>query len=212
MATKVKGLLKGLRYISQIFDEQKEPDMQIGYPTDVKHVAHIGWDGPSANNNTPSWMSEFESTPEVSSRSLDTFGEAKLTSEDTKRTGAGIQESLLRQIKSTGNASPANSPRWSLDAPKQSRRQRSTDAVSSDSPSQDSPGSTRHARRNRKLNLGNDSPSQDLPAVPKHSRRRKSKGSSGSGSSKSQRSKDHTSPPDIPFSDMGSGSLSGQEL
>lgn len=131
---------------------------------------------------------------------------------DTKRTGAGIQESLLRQIKSAGNASPANSPRWSLDAPKQSRRQRSTDAVSSDSPSRDSPGSTRHARRNRKLNLGNDdSPSQDLPAVPKHSRRRKSKGSSGSGSSKSQRSKDHTSPPDIPFTDMGSGSVSGQE-
>lgn len=120
-------------------DDQKEPDMQIGYPTDVKHVAHIGWDGPSANN-TPSWvypihlhassvstisslllsknrlitcrccqlasltprlginhasvhvtmvvmiiwfmqMREFESTPEVSSRSLDSFGEAKLTSE-----------------------------------------------------------------------------------------------------------------------------------
>lgn len=130
---------------------------------------------------------------------------------DMKRTGAGIQESLLRQIKSAGNASPANSPGWSLDAPKQSRRQRSTDAVSSDSPSQDSPVSNRHARRNRKLNLGNDSPSQDLPAVPKHSRRRKSKGSSGSGSSKSQRSKDHTSPPDIPFTDMGSGSISGQE-
>ena len=29
--------------------------MEIGYPTDVKHVAHIGWDGgPSVN--TPSWV------------------------------------------------------------------------------------------------------------------------------------------------------------
>lgn len=28
--------------------------MQIGNPTDVKHVAHIGWDGPSVN--TPSWV------------------------------------------------------------------------------------------------------------------------------------------------------------
>ncbi len=28
--------------------------MQIGFPTDVKHVAHIGWDGPSTN--TPSWV------------------------------------------------------------------------------------------------------------------------------------------------------------
>ena len=84
----MKGLLRGLRYISQIFgmevlslmvlvhqtnswqnkqsymmcsflgvidrnfncvadNDEKEPEMQIGYPTDVKHVAHIGWDGPS---------------------------------------------------------------------------------------------------------------------------------------------------------------------
>lgn len=28
--------------------------MQIGYPTDVKHVAHIGWDGPSVN--APNWV------------------------------------------------------------------------------------------------------------------------------------------------------------
>lgn len=28
--------------------------MQIGFPTDVKHVAHIGSDGPAAN--TPSWV------------------------------------------------------------------------------------------------------------------------------------------------------------
>lgn len=35
-------------------DNEKEQDMQIGYPTDVKHVAHIGWDGPSVNS--PSWV------------------------------------------------------------------------------------------------------------------------------------------------------------
>ncbi|RRT71756.1 hypothetical protein B296_00002190 [Ensete ventricosum] len=28
--------------------------MQIGFPTDVKHVAHIGWDGPSVSS--PSWV------------------------------------------------------------------------------------------------------------------------------------------------------------
>ncbi|GLT41279.1 hypothetical protein SLA2020_153540 [Shorea laevis] len=33
--------------------------MQIGLPTDVKHVAHIGWDGPSVNS-TPSWMNDFK--------------------------------------------------------------------------------------------------------------------------------------------------------
>ncbi|EOA36712.1 hypothetical protein CARUB_v10012323mg [Capsella rubella] len=57
MAT-VKGLLKGLRYITQIFDEEKDKDMQIGFPTDVKHVAHIGSDGPATN--MPSWMGDFK--------------------------------------------------------------------------------------------------------------------------------------------------------
>lgn len=28
--------------------------MEIGFPTDVKHVAHIGWDGPS--DSAPSWV------------------------------------------------------------------------------------------------------------------------------------------------------------
>lgn len=32
----------------------KEREMEIGYPTDVKHVAHIGWDGPSGT--APSWV------------------------------------------------------------------------------------------------------------------------------------------------------------
>lgn len=35
-------------------EEEKEPEMQIGLPTDVKHVAHIGWDGPSIES--PSWV------------------------------------------------------------------------------------------------------------------------------------------------------------
>lgn len=40
----------------------KEREMEIGYPTDVKHVAHIGWDGPSGT--APSWMNEFKTAPE----------------------------------------------------------------------------------------------------------------------------------------------------
>ncbi|XP_062220921.1 CRIB domain-containing protein RIC7-like [Phragmites australis] len=35
--------------------------MQIGNPTDVKHVAHIGWD--NASVTAPSWMNEFKATP-----------------------------------------------------------------------------------------------------------------------------------------------------
>ncbi|XP_072146426.1 uncharacterized protein [Setaria viridis] len=59
----MKGLLKGLRYISQIFDA-KEPEMQIGNPTDVKHVAHIGWD--NASVTAPSWVAA--STPDRAMR------------------------------------------------------------------------------------------------------------------------------------------------
>lgn len=40
--------------------EDEEPEMQIGYPTDVKHVAHIGWDGPSVSSN-PSWVMSYVS-------------------------------------------------------------------------------------------------------------------------------------------------------
>ncbi|CAJ2632952.1 unnamed protein product [Trifolium pratense] len=70
---KMKGLLKGLRILSQIFDE-KEQEIEIGNPTDVKHVAHIGWDGPTENNN-PSWMNEFKSTSERSSGPLNMNGD-----------------------------------------------------------------------------------------------------------------------------------------
>lgn len=38
--------------------------MEIGYPTEVKHVAHIGWDSP--NGNGPTWMNEFKTAPDFS--------------------------------------------------------------------------------------------------------------------------------------------------
>ncbi|KAK9991776.1 hypothetical protein SO802_026761 [Lithocarpus litseifolius] len=211
MATKVKGIFKGLRYISQIFDE-KEPEMQIGYPTDVKHVAHIGWDGPSADS--PSWMREYKSTQEDSSGTLDSFGEAKLSFEDKKPSGPEIQEPLLRNIRSSSNGSPGISPRWSLDAQKSSRHHSLMDSSDSPTPSPSPSSTTRHTRRLRNLNHGHDSPSQDSPPVPKYSRRRKSKGSSGSsgGSIRSSRSKGQNSLPDIPFSDTVFGPGSGHDV
>ncbi|MBA0811717.1 hypothetical protein Gohar_003589 [Gossypium harknessii] len=50
MATKIKRLYKKFKNISRIF-AVKEKKMEIGYPTDVKHVTHIGWDTPS--HSTP---------------------------------------------------------------------------------------------------------------------------------------------------------------
>uniref|UniRef100_A0ACD6AB84 Uncharacterized protein n=1 Tax=Avena sativa TaxID=4498 RepID=A0ACD6AB84_AVESA len=67
MAYKMKGVFKGLRVISQIF-VVKEQEMEIGYPTDVKHVAHIGWDSPTGSAATsPGWMNDTKGSPDFSS-------------------------------------------------------------------------------------------------------------------------------------------------
>ncbi|EER93105.1 hypothetical protein BDA96_01G014500 [Sorghum bicolor] len=56
VATGVSRLMKGIRSLSHMFaaydgdeEEEEEREMVIGYPTDVQHVGHIGWDG---HNNT----------------------------------------------------------------------------------------------------------------------------------------------------------------
>ncbi|XP_047056338.1 CRIB domain-containing protein RIC4-like [Lolium rigidum] len=60
----VARLLRGFKNLShQIFavhdeedDEDEEQEMVIGLPTDVKHVAHIGWDGStSTTTSLRSW-------------------------------------------------------------------------------------------------------------------------------------------------------------
>ncbi|XWS12802.1 hypothetical protein CRYUN_Cryun37aG0121500 [Craigia yunnanensis] len=47
----------------------KEREMEIGYPTDVKHVAHIGLDGPSGT--APCWINEFNTDPNFTATSID---------------------------------------------------------------------------------------------------------------------------------------------
>ncbi|KAJ6336161.1 hypothetical protein OIU78_012713 [Salix suchowensis] len=174
---KMKGLLKGLRYISQIFDnDEKKPEMQIGYPTDVKHVAHIGWDGPSVNS--PSWMTEFKSPPEYSSAplSLDQDskeeGSVKWASEGSSRKGSrapnsradGVHRTVLRlNLRARKNQINLNNlgglhemaPKTLLDGSKTSR--------SLKDPS-----------------VENEQPS-DLPEIPKKTRRKKSKDASVGG-------------------------------
>ncbi|CAN6452184.1 unnamed protein product [Victoria cruziana] len=73
MATKMKGFFKGIKYIQQIF-VYKDHEMEIGYPTDVRHVSHVGWDGSSTS--TPSWMNEYKTAPDFSSTSLTNFGKS----------------------------------------------------------------------------------------------------------------------------------------
>ncbi|KZV37158.1 hypothetical protein F511_15078 [Dorcoceras hygrometricum] len=56
------------------FEVVKEREIEIGYPTDVKHVAHIGWDGPSGS--APSWMNEFRTVPDFTTTSIGNSGSA----------------------------------------------------------------------------------------------------------------------------------------
>ncbi|KAL3522041.1 hypothetical protein ACH5RR_014875 [Cinchona calisaya] len=72
MGTKMKGICKGFnKYISQIF-VVREREIEIGYPTDVKHVAHIGWDGHSGT--APTWMNEFRTGPDFAATSIGNNG------------------------------------------------------------------------------------------------------------------------------------------
>uniref|UniRef100_A0A0E0LER5 CRIB domain-containing protein n=1 Tax=Oryza punctata TaxID=4537 RepID=A0A0E0LER5_ORYPU len=53
MEIKMKGIFKGLKIISQIFALQKQHEMEIGCPTDVRHVSHIGV---GTSDACPSWV------------------------------------------------------------------------------------------------------------------------------------------------------------
>ncbi|XWS53789.1 hypothetical protein CRYUN_Cryun10bG0030500 [Craigia yunnanensis] len=188
----MKGLLRGLRYISQMFDE-KEPEMQIGLPTDVKHVAHIGQDGPSTNK--PSWMNEFSSAPELSSIPLNSNPQVVPSAEGNHVSFPPLvheKQKKSRRKPSIDSGSPIGSPKGSE---KQSRRHRSSN-LSTESPGRD-PSS--HGRRHQNSSRGMESSSQELPGIQKKSRRKISKGSSGGseGSSSSSRSKHPNSLPDI---------------
>ncbi|XP_047316336.1 CRIB domain-containing protein RIC10-like [Impatiens glandulifera] len=74
MATKIKGIRKGFKYISQIF-VVKDRELDIGYPTDVKHVSHIGWDG--STGNAPGWMNEFKTSSDFSTTSIGNIHELR---------------------------------------------------------------------------------------------------------------------------------------
>ncbi|KAK7394275.1 hypothetical protein VNO78_14797 [Psophocarpus tetragonolobus] len=56
----IHRLIKAFKNFSQLFlykedVEEMEDEMEIGYPTDVKHVTHIGIDGSTITNNVKGW-------------------------------------------------------------------------------------------------------------------------------------------------------------
>ncbi|XP_027364396.1 CRIB domain-containing protein RIC1-like [Abrus precatorius] len=197
MSTKVKGLLKGLRYISQIFEE-KEDDFQIGFPTDVKHVAHIGSDDPSAN--APSWMTEFKPAKEG-----DPSGTVnEMLEDDNNSSNAKGTHSKSRHMV-------PKSRHQSIDSEtkqKHTRRSHRSSDPSADTSANESSGGSRHRRNRRGSNHGGDSPSQEMPPTGAKTHRRKSKNSEDGSVRKpsSRRSSKGDSLTDISISDFGSGS------
>ncbi|KAK1279698.1 hypothetical protein QJS04_geneDACA019884 [Acorus gramineus] len=130
---KMKGFFKGFKYISQIF-VYKEHELEIGYPTDVRHVAHIGWDGSSTN--APGWMNEFKTASDFTSSSLSNFGDHP----NSVSVGSWASQDFLQ-------ASPADIfddlPR--TEPPKKSKRKKSKSASASSSSSRSSRSSKSRA-------------------------------------------------------------------
>ncbi|XP_057960260.1 CRIB domain-containing protein RIC4-like isoform X1 [Malania oleifera] len=64
----IQKLIRGFKTLSQLVANYKEEaveemEMEIGYPTDVKHVTHIGWDGTTTTNPVKGW--ENLKAPEI---------------------------------------------------------------------------------------------------------------------------------------------------
>ncbi|KAG9150153.1 hypothetical protein Leryth_009738 [Lithospermum erythrorhizon] len=97
MGTMMKWVFKGFNKRLPLF-VVKEPEIEIGCPTDVKHVAHIGWDG-SGDNNAPSWMGEFKTGPEYTSSSIE-------KSKAPKKRRKKHRKSASTSMASTSNSSP----------------------------------------------------------------------------------------------------------
>ncbi|KAG2312148.1 hypothetical protein Bca52824_023705 [Brassica carinata] len=58
--------------------EKERGEIEIGYPTDVKHMAHIGLEGSSSSG--PGWMSEFKVGAEALSPRASSFSNARPSS------------------------------------------------------------------------------------------------------------------------------------
>ncbi|THG02022.1 hypothetical protein TEA_009325 [Camellia sinensis var. sinensis] len=74
----------------------KEREIEIGYPTDVKHVAHIGWDGPSSGS-APSWMNEFKTSSDFAATSISNIAETKGSTSGISTWSSQDFESMDRQ-------------------------------------------------------------------------------------------------------------------
>ncbi|OIW07204.1 hypothetical protein TanjilG_17752 [Lupinus angustifolius] len=208
MSTKVKGIFKGFKYISQIFDE-KEDEIQIGFPTDVKHVAHIGSDDPSAN--APSWMNEYKEPTQGTENATEKLEVAEHNNNNSSSKGSKIRHLIPKSRHQSIDNNDSNDHTKH----KHTRRHRSTDASSESTSVHDSSsGSSRHSRRHRRgSNHGSESPLPDgMPPTATKPRRKSKMASSEDGDSvrkpstrTSRRSSKGDSITDISLTELESG-------
>ncbi|XP_021752710.1 CRIB domain-containing protein RIC5-like [Chenopodium quinoa] len=193
MSMKMKGLLKGLRYISTIFDEEQETEMQIGFPTDVKHVAHIGWDGPTANS--PSWINQFKDGEGGGGGG----GALNVDQQNGPRTRGLVQEKRF----STSSDSPIESPsRKKSDKPRGSRRANSTPSAV-ESPRRSL--TKQQPQQQQQQSLRTAEGESTSVSQKTSSRRKKTKTSSSRSSTKSK----STAPPVVEFSHFSDPGVGG---
>ncbi|XP_042386882.1 CRIB domain-containing protein RIC7-like [Zingiber officinale] len=188
---KMKNLFKGLRYLSQIFvPEEEEEEMQIGHPTDVKHVAHIGCDGQSINNS-PSWMTEFRSTA--------TSSAAAAAAQSNSVSGSFLlfyRTQTVRAMSSPYLTSLSPADPHSIEAPPQERSpggnggsdrkpRRPQRNVGADIRSRDATSGegAKPERKHRTATASAAESAEDAAVVPRNPQRRKPKGAPSSSSS-----------------------------
>lgn len=161
-------------------NDNKNQEIQIGAPTDVKHLAHIGCDGPA--EESPSWMREFGSPAQCQSASRD-MSDAPSDGPDWASEDSSHRISRREKLKH------------------RHRRHRSVEnALDPDSRDKDLPDKSRQPRRRHTkssyserrhsddLGEGDESPTKKLSGIPRRTRKKKPKEES-SGEKGSSRSK-----------------------
>lgn len=74
----IRKLIKSFKSLSHIFEVYKEDDedsmnIEIGFPTDVQHVAHIGLDGSSSMSSLRGLQEEARELLSMSSLTMEQF-------------------------------------------------------------------------------------------------------------------------------------------
>ncbi|KAK7391716.1 hypothetical protein VNO78_20135 [Psophocarpus tetragonolobus] len=180
----MKGLLKGLRYISQIFDEEENKEIQIGFPTDVKHLAHIGAENAKASQ--PSWLTEFKESPEGSVGNSN-----KSTAEDNNSDKGEGKRSRKSRARSAENQSTMGSE-GGTEGSKPSRRHNSESSNKKD----EKPPTTKHSHRRKSKTTSSED--KDGGSV-----RREDKEGSSRRASRNRRQSKGDSLTEFSFSDSG---------